>query len=227
VPAFVTSWLLIYHDFPLRATEFLPLLDNITICDRVVPEQTMTGQELQQGENAKKRVLAGHPRARFLLIAALALLVVVAAILLFLPWYMRPIARVNRMLADFGLAPIPASRTELDMQLGETTYVRFSADPNTIARYVSHASDVGEPGRGGMPRIQVDSKRGRPSWFRPAMSPSGRNYVSVSGGKLLLSRPVMMTSRQYSSFFRQGAPALIASSVGFARNDSSRFVGVP
>jgi len=143
----------------------------------------MTGQELQQGENAKKRVLAGHPRARFLLIAALALLVVVAAILLFLPWYMRPIARVNRMLADFGLAPIPASRTELDMQLGETTYVRFSADPNTIARYVSHASDVGEPGRGGMPRIQVDSKRGRPSWFRPAMSPSGRNYVSVSGGK--------------------------------------------
>ena len=123
-------------------------------------------EEQNQTKEQKTKLPAGHPRARHLLIT---LLLVTAAAALFLAWYMRPIPRANRKLADFGLTPIPESATDIRIEMGKLTYVRFSADPNTVTKYV------------GWLRIMIGRNvyiaqaklanitKGGPSWFTPSM----------------------------------------------------------
>lgn len=129
------------------------------------------GSRKGKQNNAPQSKPGNRLKAKHLLVAALLLIV---GISLFLTYRTRRVAEVNAMLADVGLPPIPARRTQFKLQTGQRTYVRFSADKDTFARYVVEASkaNIRPVFYAGAP-IPEDE----PSWFSPSLSEDTHMYI--------------------------------------------------
>ncbi|MHC4742094.1 MAG: hypothetical protein ACYS8Z_09295 [Planctomycetota bacterium] len=134
----------------------------------------MNGRKEQQNTAQAEpgsRLPGSRLKVKYLLVGVLLL---IAGVFLFLTCYTRPVAEVNTMLADVGLPPIPARRTQFNLQTGQRTYIRFSADPNTFAQYVVEASRANV-----RPVFYTDAPipPDEPSWFRPSLSENTRMYI--------------------------------------------------
>lgn len=120
-----------------------------------------------------------------LLIAVMATITIAFSLLL---WHVRPTARMNRTLANLGLARVPATRTKFKIarQREQTlqsdncgTYVKFCAEPRVIVQFVEQSSSL----RDGLVETFEDPHRHThayyfwPRWFRPNLIRKGRLYV--------------------------------------------------
>ena len=133
------------------------------------------GHKKEQQNTPQSEPAGGLPgprlNAKYSLVAALLLIV---GVLLLAIYRTRPVAAVNTMLADVGLPPIPARRTQFSLQTGQRTYVKFSADQDTFARYVVEASRANVK-----PVFYTDAPipPEEPAWFRPSLSENTRMYI--------------------------------------------------
>ncbi|MHC4745088.1 MAG: hypothetical protein ACYS8Z_24495, partial [Planctomycetota bacterium] len=145
----------------------------------------------------------------------ITLLPVAAAISLFLAVYMSPIPRANRKLAHFGLKPIPKSAADLKIQVGKLTYIVFSADPNTVTKYLTQARCIrglvdrsslahGTASYGGglyfietatPPKITDES----PTWFRPSLSLPSYSHLYYLVGQGKNNRSVTVTLQGWNA----------------------------
>jgi hypothetical protein len=142
-------------------------------------------EEQGQGQESKRKLLARYPNTRRLLIGMMVMMAVASGYLL---WHASPSATMKRTLANCGLAKIPVVRTKYKISRlreetlqsdNDGTYVRFCAEPKTIAEFVAQSASL----RNGPVETFEDADRAAhayyfwPPWFRPNLIKRGRLYV--------------------------------------------------
>lgn len=112
----------------------------------------------------------------FVLGAFVAILLLVLCSVIF----MRPVARINRLLPTVGLARVPASarnvRVHKRKKLLSTraTYIRFEASADSVAQFVEACSMVTSDGPTPMASLSFGSRC--PPWMRWETTVQGRMY---------------------------------------------------